>query len=157
MKRLAVALSLFLGCYNSHDVRPAELPSLNGYAKDHPAEVHDYQGRPIRLDQRSKLFLTPHGGSTVGGQFDRIAVQGGLFVGKTNDGKIVSLRLPDISEASVDTYSRGQTIAGWVMAGVVVVGAVLAFTLLSLQQSGSCGSSASCAGIDMGASSPPTR
>ena len=146
MKRLALALALLLGCYNSHSIRPAELPNLNGYTRDNPTELHDFGGQPIWMDKRSKLYLTPNGGSTLGGRFDRIAVQGGRFVGKTDDGQVVNLRLPDISEASVDTYSRGQTIAGWVTAGVIVVGAVLAYFLLSWQQSGSCATSA-CQGM----------
>ena len=157
MKRIALALSLQLGCYASHDVRPNELPSLNGWTRDTPTELHDFRGRPIRVDERSRLYLTAEGGDTVGGEFDRIAVQGGRFVGRTTDGKVVNLQLPQISEASVDTYSRGRTIAGWITVGALVVGAVLAFTVLSLQQSGSCGASTSCAGIDTGSGSPPTH
>src|SRR5215831_7708332 len=116
------ALMLLAACYNAHSIRPTEVTNLNGYSKDHPAEVHEWSGKPVAVTARDRVNLTRSSGEVVGGHFDRIVVEGGRFVGQTDDGQVVNLLLPDIQEASVDKYSRGETIAGWIMAGVVVIG-----------------------------------
>jgi hypothetical protein len=138
-------LMLLAACYNTHSIRPTEVANLNGYTKDHPAEVHEWSGKPVSVTGNDKVNLTRSSGEVVGGHFDRIAVQGGRFVGRTDDGQVVNLLLPDIQEASIDKYSRGETLAGWIMTGVVVIGGILVLTLVSLQQSGHC-PTASCSG-----------
>src|SRR5262245_26634056 len=117
MRCLSLALTLLLfatttACYNAHGIRQSELGKLAGYRRGVAVEVQDFSGRTIDFDERAKLFLVRQNGDQAGGHFDSIDIQEGRFLGRTDDGKNVNLLLRDVQQASIDTYSRGQTIAG---------------------------------------------
>lgn len=125
-------------CYNAHGIRPSELPRLDGYPA-RPIEVPDTAGRTITLDRKSKIYLYRVGGDRVGGRFEGIDVRGGRLIGRIDDGQAVDLKLGEIQEVSVDTYSRGQTIAAIVVGSALLVAGIVIALAVSLEQPGYCG------------------
>jgi hypothetical protein len=134
------ALTFSAGCYNAHGLHPNQLSELNGYQSTRGSrEIRDGQGRDVRFDERSRLYLYRQNGERVGGRFDSIYVHDQYFAGKTADGQVLNLWLPEIQEVSVDAYSRGQTIAGIIIATAVVVGGIVLLATLNRDQNGWCG------------------
>jgi hypothetical protein len=141
---LAACLAVIVatsGCYNAYGLRRDQLAKLDGYRADQSKVVAltERSGHPITFDQDSRLYLYGPEGARAGGRFDWINVQQGRLSGYVRGEGEVHLHLDQVSEASVDVYSRKGTIAGLVTLGALVVAAVVVLVVVDLDQKGYCG------------------
>ena len=111
------------GCITTSEVRPGDLPRLDGYQANDPARatraVQTLDGGEATLRPGSTLALDGPDGR-VGGRFTSIAVRDGVFRGQTVDGRTVMAPLDRVRAADISRHDGTGTV-------IVVAVGILAF------------------------------
>jgi hypothetical protein len=109
------------GCVATQEIRPADIPRLDGYRAGTDLRLETLEGGTATLSPRSTLSLqSPEG--RMGGRFASIDVREGLFRGQTIDGRTVTTPLSQIGSADVSQVNVGGTVFCVIFGALVVVG-----------------------------------
>jgi hypothetical protein len=122
---LALLALTFAGCFSTSQIRPTEIPRLDGYETRDPARarrrVETLEGEEATLDAGATLALDgPEG--RIGGRFASISVRDGLFRGQTVDGRTLTAPVTQIRAVDISRNNLAGTLF-LVAAGVLAIGA----------------------------------
>ncbi len=132
---LCVAIGL-VGCHRPHYVNTYELKNLESFEAGTEVILVDIGGQALEFDENSELSLVTSDGLGPAHRYSSIRIQGGEFIGFTQDGQTVRVALESVHRAVVGDYDplaawlEGAAITGTVLVGVVVVSFVLLLALL---------------------------